>query len=204
MSNWDASDERGLEVCPQTQDKKMAAAVCAALRIPLHTTEFVREYWHDVFEPFLEGYRRVCCALDGRGVAPRHAQTNRPQGLSPNPDVLCNRHVKFSAFSGLAAKLGADFVATGARSRAMAAGAGVVTTALRAGHYARIEHARGGPLDGPRLLRPADARKDQTYFLSLVRSDALRNVRSSGPRPVPACGATLSSSVPRSCFHWAR
>jgi len=120
MVNW-TEDEEGY--CTSAEDFQSARAVCEELEIPLHRVDFSREYRDRVFERFLADYRA---------------------GKTPNPDVLCNREVKFQPFREHALRLGADFVATG--------------------HYARIEQAA----DGPRLLRGIDDNKDQTYFLAAV------------------------------------
>ncbi|WP_020648725.1 tRNA 2-thiouridine(34) synthase MnmA [Solimonas variicoloris] len=120
MVNW-TEDEQGY--CSAADDFQDARAVCEELGIPLHRADFSREYRERVFARFLADYAA---------------------GKTPNPDVLCNREVKFAPFREHALRLGADFVATG--------------------HYARIEHGR----DGPRLLRAVDDNKDQTYFLAAV------------------------------------
>ncbi len=129
MVNW-TEDEQGY--CTSAQDFQDARAVCAELDIPLHRVDFSTEYRARVFERFLADYAA---------------------GKTPNPDVLCNREVKFQPFREHALRLGADFIATG--------------------HYARIAH---GP-DGPRLLRAADENKDQTYFLAAVERAHLELVR---------------------------
>jgi tRNA-uridine 2-sulfurtransferase len=128
MVNW-TEDEEGY--CTAAQDFQDARAVCEELGIPLHRADFSREYRERVFARFLADYAA---------------------GKTPNPDVLCNREVKFQPFREHALRLGADYVATG--------------------HYARI--AEGG--DGPRLLRAADANKDQTYFLATVQRAMLERV----------------------------
>ncbi|HUR41616.1 MAG TPA: tRNA 2-thiouridine(34) synthase MnmA [Verrucomicrobiae bacterium] len=120
MVNW-TEDEEGY--CTSAQDFQDARAVCDELDIPLHKVDFSAEYRARVFERFLEDYAA---------------------GKTPNPDVLCNREVKFQPFREHALRLGAEFVATG--------------------HYARIEASA----DGPRLLRAVDDNKDQTYFLATV------------------------------------
>ncbi len=117
MNNW-SEDEEGY--CRSAEDFQDARAVCALLGIPLHYSDFSREYRERVFAAFLDGYRA---------------------GVTPNPDVLCNREIKFGSFLQHAARLGAERIATG--------------------HYARTD-AEG------RLLRAADATKDQTYFLHAV------------------------------------
>ena len=121
MKNWEEDD--GTEYCTAQADHADAAQVCAQLGIELHTANFAAEYWDDVFEAFLADYRA---------------------GRTPNPDVLCNRHIKFKLFADYAATLGFDRIATG--------------------HYARR------PLVGEpfRLLKGVDAAKDQSYFLQAV------------------------------------
>ncbi len=122
MSNW-SEDEQGY--CQAAEDFQDARAVCDLLGIPLHYVDFSREYRDRVFAAFLDGYRA---------------------GVTPNPDVLCNREIKFGSFLQHARRLGAARIATG--------------------HYARTDGAG-------RLLRAADAGKDQTYFLHAVSRDAL-------------------------------
>ncbi|MGH8442208.1 MAG: tRNA 2-thiouridine(34) synthase MnmA [Nevskiaceae bacterium] len=128
MVNW-TEDEEGY--CTAAQDYQDARAVCEELGIPLHRVNFSKEYRARVFERFLADYAA---------------------GKTPNPDVLCNREVKFRPFREHALRLGADWIATG--------------------HYARIEQDPGGP----RLLRAADANKDQTYFLAAVERPMLDRV----------------------------
>jgi tRNA-specific 2-thiouridylase len=120
MVNW-TEDEQGY--CTSAEDFQSARAVCDELGIPLHRADFSAEYRQRVFDHFLADYAA---------------------GKTPNPDILCNREVKFQPFREHALRLGADFVATG--------------------HYARLEHSA----DGPRLLRAIDDNKDQTYFLAAV------------------------------------
>jgi len=128
MVNW-TEDEEGY--CSAAQDFQDARAVCEELDIPLHRVDFSREYRERVFAHFLADYQA---------------------GKTPNPDVLCNREVKFQPFREYALRLGADWIATG--------------------HYARIEH---GP-EGPRLLRSVTEDKDQTYFLAAVAREHLERV----------------------------
>ncbi len=128
MVNW-TEDEEGY--CTAAQDYRDAGAVCAELDIPLHRVDFSKEYRARVFERFLRDYAA---------------------GRTPNPDVLCNREVKFQPFREHALRLGADCIATG--------------------HYARIDDGAGGP----RLLQAADANKDQTYFLATVERPTLERV----------------------------
>jgi tRNA-uridine 2-sulfurtransferase len=126
MNNW-SEDEEGY--CRSAEDFQDARTVCERLDIPLHYADFSREYRERVFAGFLAGYRA---------------------GITPNPDVLCNREIKFGAFLEHSRRLGADAIATG--------------------HYARTDtHGR--------LLRAADADKDQTYFLHAVPAAALRQAR---------------------------
>lgn len=125
MFNW-SEDEAGR--CQAADDFDDAAAVCAALDIPLHRADFSREYKSRVFQYFLDSYAA---------------------GRTPNPDVLCNREIKFDAFLHHAERLGADWIATG--------------------HYARLDH-QGSET---RLLRGVDPSKDQSYFLSAVPMAAL-------------------------------
>jgi tRNA-specific 2-thiouridylase len=124
MSNWD-EDEDGY--CTSAQDFQDARAVCALLQIPLHKVSFAGEYRERVFGYFLDEYRA---------------------GRTPNPDVLCNREIKFGVCFDYARRLGADWVATG--------------------HYARVLHA-----PAPQLLKGVDAAKDQSYFLHAMPSASL-------------------------------
>ena len=126
MKNWEEDDEEGY--CAAAEDLADAQQVAETLGIPLHRVNFAAEYWDRVFEHFLAEYRA---------------------GRTPNPDVLCNREIKFRAFLDHALGLGAEYIATG--------------------HYARLSE------DEPRrLLQAADANKDQTYFLYMVPQQALR------------------------------
>jgi len=127
MSNWD-EDEDGY--CTAAEDFQDARSVCEQLRIPLHKVSFAGDYRERVFAHFLEEYRA---------------------GRTPNPDVLCNREIKFGVCFDYARRLGAEWVATG--------------------HYARVEHGSDGT--SPRLLRGVDAGKDQSYFLHAMPSQAL-------------------------------
>ncbi len=119
MKNWDDTDEFGH--CTAEEDFADVKRVCQHIGIPYYTVNFEREYRDKVFAYFLDEYRK---------------------GRTPNPDVMCNREIKFGQFLDKALSLGADLIATG--------------------HYARLEH-RGGTWH---LLRSADRNKDQTYFLS--------------------------------------
>ena len=126
MKNWDEDD--GTEYCTARADLADAEAVCALLGIRLHTANFAAEYWDNVFEHFLAEYRA---------------------GRTPNPDVLCNREIKFKVFVEYAEALGATRIATG--------------------HYARMALADGRA----RLLKGIDAGKDQSYFLHAVPGEQL-------------------------------
>jgi len=125
MQNW---NDDGSGDCHADDDRKDAVAVCARLGIPLYLRNFADAYWHQVFEQFLAEYRA---------------------GRTPNPDVLCNREIKFKTFLEHAQALGAERIATG--------------------HYARVDHERGRW----RLLRAHDRGKDQTYFLHALGQAAL-------------------------------
>jgi tRNA-uridine 2-sulfurtransferase len=129
MKNWDEDDVGG--ECPVAEDLADAEAICAALGVRLHTVNLSAEYWERVFERFLADCRA---------------------GLTPNPDVLCNREVKFSAFVDHAADLGAAWIATG--------------------HYARIRRGRRGT----ELWRAVDEDKDQSYFLHGLEAAQLERV----------------------------
>jgi tRNA-specific 2-thiouridylase len=130
MKNWDEDDDT--EYCTARADLADAQAVCDRLGIVLHTANFAAEYWDNVFEHFIQEYRA---------------------GRTPNPDILCNREIKFKAFLDYATVLGADLIATG--------------------HYARI--GRRMTPTGPQtlLLKGLDANKDQSYFLSAVNEASL-------------------------------
>ena len=126
MKNWDEDD--GTEYCTARTDLEDAMRVCDKLNIDLHTVNFAQEYWDNVFKYFLAEY---------------------DAGRTPNPDVLCNREIKFKVFADYAEKLGADFIATG--------------------HYARTSHDS----NGTRLLKGLDHNKDQSYFLHAVPQQQL-------------------------------
>ena len=124
MQNWDDATTN----CPAEQDLKDAMAVCLQLKIHLHTVSFTKAYWDQVFMYFLDEYAK---------------------GRTPNPDILCNKEIKFKAFLDHALKLGADFIATG--------------------HYARVKITK----HGVQLLKAKDSAKDQSYFLHAVSPAAL-------------------------------
>jgi tRNA-uridine 2-sulfurtransferase len=136
MRNWDSSINNDVlgnpnpldELCPQEQDYNDAVDTAQKLGITLHRVDFVEEYWQRVFSYFLEEY-----------------QNNR----TPNPDILCNKEIKFKAFLEKALELGCDYIAMG--------------------HYARVEHE-------PEVLlkRGLDSSKDQSYFLCQLSKDQLK------------------------------
>ena len=138
MRNWDSYANNDIlgnptiqdDVCPQEQDYADAKAVADALELPLYRVDFVKEYWDHVFTYFIDEYKK---------------------GRTPNPDILCNKYIKFDAFFKYAQSMGFDTVATG--------------------HYAQVEHG----VEGSRLLRGADDNKDQTYFLCQMPKEALRH-----------------------------
>lgn len=127
MKNWEEDDGTGL--CTAQRDLEDARQVCDRLGIPLRTVNFAAEYWDDVFEVFLREYQA---------------------GRTPNPDVLCNKYIKFKAFLEHALDLGAERIATG--------------------HYARA----AGRDDRAVLLKGLDPAKDQSYFLYAMGQAALR------------------------------
>ncbi len=126
MKNWDEDD--GTEYCTAKEDLADAQAVCDKLGIQLHKANFAAEYWDNVFEHFLAEYKA---------------------GRTPNPDILCNREIKFKAFLEYALELGADLIATG--------------------HYVRRGEQEGRTV----LLKGLDANKDQSYFLHQVGEQEL-------------------------------
>ncbi len=122
MKNWDEADADS-GACTAVEDYDDVRRVCDQIGIPYYTVNFAKQYWDRVFAVFLREYRA---------------------GRTPNPDILCNKEIKFAAFLDFARKLEADHIATG--------------------HYARLDHS--GSM--PRLLRACDASKDQSYFLAAV------------------------------------
>jgi len=127
MKNWEEDD--GTEFCTAMQDLADAQQVCDTLGIELKTVNFAAEYWDEVFEVFLSEFKR---------------------GRTPNPDILCNKHVKFKAFLDYAIDdLGAEYIATG--------------------HYARVQCIQGEY----QLLKGLDANKEQSYFLYTLGQKAL-------------------------------
>ncbi len=135
MRNWDSmlnNDTLGNpnfneSICPQEQDYNDAIKTCEILGIKLHRVDFIKEYWDNVFTYFLDELKK---------------------GRTPNPDLLCNKFIKFDLFKKEAYRLGADYIATG--------------------HYAKIENNS--------LYRAFDKNKDQSYFLADITKDQLTNV----------------------------
>lgn len=128
MKNWNEEDENG--VCTADQDFEDVRRVCDKIGIPYYSVNFAREYWERVFSLFLEDYKA---------------------GRTPNPDVLCNKEIKFKAFLDFCMDIGAEEIATG--------------------HYCRVNK-----WDGTRLLKGRDSRKDQSYFLCTLKAEQLERV----------------------------
>ncbi len=129
MKNWEEEDENG--VCQASKEFADVIKVCEKLDIPYYSVEFVKEYRDNVFKNFLEEYEA---------------------GFTPNPDILCNREIKFKVFFEKAMELGADYLATG--------------------HYCQNLNIEGKH----RLVKGNDPRKDQTYFLYTMREEVLKKV----------------------------
>lgn len=125
MKNWEETDQNGN--CTSEKDFKDVAAVCTQLDIPYQAVDFVETYRKNVFEDFLKEYKR---------------------GRTPNPDILCNKEIKFKVFYDMAMKLGADYLATG--------------------HYCQT--------NGTNLLKGYDPNKDQSYFLHAINQKVLDKV----------------------------
>ncbi|XP_032973201.1 mitochondrial tRNA-specific 2-thiouridylase 1 isoform X2 [Rhinolophus ferrumequinum] len=151
MKNWDSLDEHG--VCTADRDCEDAYRVCQILDIPFHQVSYVKEYWNDVFSDFLNEYEK---------------------GRTPNPDIVCNKHIKFNCFFHYAVdNLGADAVATGHYARTSLEDEEV----FQQKHIKRPEglfRNRFEVRNAVKLLQAADSFKDQTFFLSQVPQDALR------------------------------
>ena len=138
MRNWDSTINNDFlgnpnlneSICPQEQDYNDAKKVADKIGIPLHRIDFIKEYWDKVFTYFIDEYAK---------------------GRTPNPDILCNKHIKFKAFLEYAEELNADFIATG--------------------HYARVEHHEG---KDSVMLKGIDQNKDQTYFLCQLNQKQLQ------------------------------
>ena len=137
MRNWDSATNNDFlgnpdydsDVCPQEKDYQDAVKVAEKLGIELKRVDFIEEYWEYVFKYFLAEYAA---------------------GRTPNPDLMCNKEIKFKAFLDYANNLNADYIAMG--------------------HYARIIH---DPVNGSYLLRGVDGNKDQTYFLALLSQNQI-------------------------------
>ncbi len=137
MRNWDSMTNNDIlgnpdkddEICPQEKDYQDALRVANELGIVLHRIDFIDEYWNTVFTYFLNEYKK---------------------GRTPNPDIMCNKYIKFNAFLKKAMELGADYIAMG--------------------HYARVLHKDGKSY----LLRGVDDNKDQTYFLCMITQEQLK------------------------------
>ena len=135
MRNWDSNINGDFlgnpndtnDICPQEKDYNDALAVCNHLGIKLYRVDFIKEYWDYVFSYFLK-------ELDA--------------GRTPNPDMLCNKYIKFDLFIKEARKLGADYIATG--------------------HYANMDNCH--------LLKAKDTNKDQTYFLADVKTEQFKDI----------------------------
>lgn len=138
MRNWDSTlnnDKLGNptvndDVCPQEVDYKDAEQVAEKLEIKMDRVDFIEEYWNYVFSYFLDEYKK---------------------GRTPNPDVMCNKEIKFKAFLNYAFKHDADYIAMG--------------------HYARVKREESGKTH---LLRAVDQNKDQTYFLCLLSQEQIK------------------------------
>lgn len=135
MRNWDSltnndilGNQDAQDICPQEQDYKDALAVANKLNIPLHRVDFIKEYWDLVFQDLINQYKL---------------------GRTPNPDILCNKYIKFDLFAKYAFnELKADFLAMG--------------------HYAKVEDAQ--------LFKAQDDTKDQSYFLAQLSNNQLEKV----------------------------
>ena len=130
MKNWDDTDDNGF--CTAEEDFKDAIAVCNEIGIPYYSINFEDEYYNRVFSYFLDEHKK---------------------GRTPNPDIMCNKEIKFKAFLDFAKDLGADYLATG--------------------HYARIRRNEDGTVE---MLRGLDDNKDQTYFLSQLTQEQIKDV----------------------------
>lgn len=129
MKNWEEADENG--VCRSAKDFDDVRQVCDLLDIPYYAVNFVKDYWDQVFTQFVEDFKK---------------------GLTPNPDILCNREIKFKVFLDKALELGAHFLATG--------------------HYCQNIYKTGSHS----LQKAVDDQKDQTYFLYTLKQDILKKV----------------------------
>ena len=139
MRNWDSQLNNDIlgnqwkgDICPQEVDYNDAKEVARLLGIELLRVDFIKEYWNHVFSYFLDEYKK---------------------GRTPNPDIMCNKYIKFDSFLKFAKEHGADYVATG--------------------HYAKVVHNG----DESILMKAKDDNKDQSYFLSFLHR-LVRQVRS--------------------------
>lgn len=130
MKNWDDTDDSG--VCTATEDYEDVKKVADKIGIPYYAVNFEKEYWERVFEYFLDEYKK---------------------GRTPNPDVMCNKEIKFKSFLDFAMDLNADYIAMG--------------------HYAKTSVDEDGITH---MMRPKDGNKDQTYFLNQLSQDQLSKV----------------------------
>ena len=138
MRNWDSQLNNDIlgnnwdgDICPQEVDYNDAKEVARLLDIPLLRVDFIKEYWDYVFTYFLDEYKK---------------------GRTPNPDIMCNKYIKFDSFLKFAKDNGADYIATG--------------------HYAKIVHENGIS----HLYKASDDNKDQSYFLSFLNQEQLKDV----------------------------
>lgn len=139
MRNWDSVANEDINgnptlndpVCPQESDYNDAKSVADSLGLPLLRIDFIKEYWDDVFKTFLEEYKK---------------------GRTPNPDILCNRYIKFDSFMKFAEEQGFDTVATG--------------------HYAKMKRSNGVS----EICKADDRNKDQSYFLAEINRKVLDHV----------------------------
>ena len=137
MRNWDSATNNDIlgnpdldnDVCPQEVDYQDAVKVAEKLGATIHRVDFIDEYWNTVFNYFLNEYKH---------------------GRTPNPDIMCNKYIKFNAFLKKAEELGAEYIAMG--------------------HYARVKHTP----EMSYLLRGVDDNKDQTYFLCMLTQAQLK------------------------------
>lgn len=135
MRNWDSQLNNDIlgnnwngDICPQEIDYNDAKEVAEKLGIPLLRVDFIKEYWDNVFQYFISEYEK---------------------GRTPNPDIMCNKYIKFDSFIKFAKNHGADYIATG--------------------HYAKIVHENGNS----KLYKAYDKNKDQSYFLSMLNQEQL-------------------------------
>ncbi|KAJ8006884.1 hypothetical protein DPEC_G00111850 [Dallia pectoralis] len=153
MKNWDPLDEMG--VCSSDRDCEDAYRVCQSLDIPFHKVSYVKEYWHEVFTNLLKEYE---------------------QGRTPNPDILCNKHIKFNHFHKYAINaLGADAIATGHYARTSQEDDDVFQQRLVTPTPKHVFRNHFEIRNPARLYQGADRFKDQTFFLSQISQDALRH-----------------------------